>query len=75
MTRDESSISAATSAFRARDPSGALVPDAAWLDLDAEGRRAAFEATAQQRRWEAALAADGLSSTARAVLARIGAPI
>jgi hypothetical protein len=75
MTRDEELISAASSAYRARDASGALLPDAAWMDLDVEGRRAAFEATVQQRRWEAALADDGLSSTARAVLARLGASI
>ena len=71
MKLDETLVSAATSAYRARDADGALVMDAAWLDLDADGRRAAFDATTAQRRLEAALDAEGLSSTARAVLARI----
>jgi hypothetical protein len=68
---DETLVSAATSAYRARDAEGRLVPDAAWMDLDADGRRAAYDATLRQRRLEATLDPDGLSSTARAVLRRI----
>lgn len=71
MKRDDDLISAATSAYRARDIDGAIITDAAWLDLDDAGRIAAFDATATQRRLEAALASDGLSSTTRAVLSRI----
>jgi hypothetical protein len=44
----------------------------AWHDLDDAGRRALFEATSRSRRLEAALDPEGLSTTARAVLAKIG---
>jgi hypothetical protein len=71
MKPDETLVSAATTAHRARDAEGRLVPDAAWMDLDDEGRRAAFDATVRQRKMEAALDGEGLSSTARAVLRRI----
>lgn len=43
----------------------------AWHDLDEGGRREAFEAARRARALEAALDPDGLSSTARAVLARL----
>jgi hypothetical protein len=71
MKLDEELVSAATSAYRARDPDGNLIIDAAWLDLDEAGRRAAFDATVKQRKIEASLDGGGLSSTARAVLGRI----
>ncbi|MGK0362868.1 MAG: hypothetical protein ACI9U2_005190 [Bradymonadia bacterium] len=58
-------------AFRERDPDGRIKTSPAWHDLEAADREAAFEATLTQRSLEAALDADGLSSTARAVLARI----
>jgi hypothetical protein len=45
----------------------------AWHDLDAEGRRRAFEVATTNRSLEAALDPEGLSTTARAVLARITA--
>ena len=44
---------------------------AAWHDLDAAARVRAFELSTVNRSIEAALDVDGLSSTARAVLARI----
>ncbi len=44
----------------------------AWHDLGADGRERAFERARALRRIEAALDPDGLSTTARAVLARIG---
>ena len=43
----------------------------AWHDLDAAGREAAFDLARTLRPLEAALDPDGLSTTARAVLARI----
>ena len=43
----------------------------AWHDLDAAGRTRAYERARAQRPLEAALDPDGLSTTARAVLARI----
>jgi hypothetical protein len=43
----------------------------AWHDLDAAGRARAFELARSLRAMEAALDPEGLSTTARAVLARI----
>jgi hypothetical protein len=43
----------------------------AWHDLDAEGRVEAHDRAATSRALESALDPEGLSSTARAVLARI----
>lgn len=43
----------------------------AWHDLDAAGRVRAYELARALRSLEAALDEDGLSTTARAVLARI----
>lgn len=65
-------IEEATTAWRPR-LAGRIDLLPAWHDLDEDGRRAAFEETVAQRRLEAALDPDGLTSTARAVLARIRA--
>ncbi len=65
-------VEKAAGAFRARDPrTGAVVPSAAWHDLDAAGRAEAWKRAGAQRALEAALDPAGLSTTARAVLARI----
>lgn len=45
----------------------------AWHDLDADGRAEAYARGVENRRLEAALDAEGYSSTVRAVLARIRA--
>jgi hypothetical protein len=74
MTSDEREalIEEAAGAHRPHDPrDGRARPAPAWLDLDAAGRAAAFDVAARARLIEAALDADGLSTTARAVLARI----
>ena len=72
MTDDrENLVEQVTSAWRPRDADGALRPLPAWHDLDEAGRVEAFEATARQRTLEAAADPTGLSTTARAVLARI----
>ena len=68
---DELLVEQVTSAHRRRGADGAIQASPAWHDLDAAGRRAAFDATLEQRRLEAAADARGLSSTAHAVLARI----
>jgi len=68
---DEALIEAAAGAWRERDRDGRARFHPAWWDLDGAGRRAAFEAARVSRALEAALDPDGLSSTARAVLARI----
>ncbi|MDF1562785.1 MAG: hypothetical protein P1V51_07065 [Deltaproteobacteria bacterium] len=64
-------IEAVTTAHRERSPGGRLRSAPAWHDLDAAGRQEAFDETLLQRRLEAALDPEGLSCTARAVLARI----
>ena len=64
-------IEAAVGAWRPRRADGGIGTHPAWADLDAAGRSEAFEAARLQRRLEAALDREGLSSTARAVLARI----
>jgi hypothetical protein len=67
----ETLVEAATTAWRPRDPDGRARPHPAWCDLDDAGREALHEATVATRALEAALDPDGLSSTARAVLARL----
>ncbi len=67
----ESLVEAAASAWRPRDADGAVRSHPAWHDLDEEGRREAFEVARQMRRLEAAADPQGLSATARALLARI----
>ena len=67
----ESLVAAVTTAHRERGPRGEIRGHRAFYDLDEAGRVEAFDETARQRALEAALDARGLSSTARAVLARI----
>jgi hypothetical protein len=62
---------AVTTAWRPRDPGGSLRAHPAWHDLDEAGRDEAYAATRTQRALEAALDPQGLTTTARAVLARI----
>ena len=65
-------IEMVTSAHRAIDPFTRMTrAHEAFFDLDEEGRRTAYERALATRAIEAALDADGLSTTARAVLARI----
>jgi len=67
---DDELIEEVAGAFRprARD---ALRYHPAWHDLDDDGRRRAYDLACGLRRLEAALDPEGLSTTARAVLARI----
>jgi hypothetical protein len=68
----EALIEAATTAYRPRDAiTGALRAHEAWHDLDAEGRLEAYARATAARELEAALDPEQLSTTARAVLARI----
>ena len=68
----EALIEQTVSAYRPRDPrDGRVRAHPAWLDLDEAGREEAFERATRSRAIEAALDAAGLSSTAKAVLARI----
>lgn len=66
----ESLVESTLSAHRERDASGRILPSGAWLDLAPDDREAAFDVLVEARRLEAAWDADGLSATARAVLAR-----
>jgi hypothetical protein len=70
-TPRDPALDAVTTAWRPRDPGGAPRAHPAWHDLDADGRRDAYELTRALRAAEAALDPEGLSTTARAVLARI----
>ena len=70
MTRDDL-IEQAAGAWRPATPDGGVRSHPAWHDLDEAGREQAFAAARTQRLLEAALDPEGLSSTARAVLARI----
>ncbi len=64
-------IEVATTAWRPLSPSGRVRSHPAWADLDPAGRVAAYEATRLLRRLEAARDHGGLSSTSKAVLARL----
>jgi hypothetical protein len=67
----EALIEALAGAHRFRGPRGEVRPHPAFFDLDETGREQAFEVARGLRRMEAALDPEGLSATARAVLARI----
>jgi len=69
----EDLIEQAAGAFRGRDPHGNILAHPAFHDLDEAGRDEAFALAARLRELEAALDPEGLSTTARAVLARIQA--
>jgi hypothetical protein len=68
---EQALIEAAAGAWRPRDPRGELRFHPAWWDLDEAGRQAAYELARQSRALEAALDPGGLSTTAKAVMARI----
>jgi hypothetical protein len=71
VTDRERLVEEAAGAWRPRRSAG-MQPHPAWADLDAAGRLEVYEVTRLLRRLEAALDPDGLSTTARAVLARLG---
>jgi hypothetical protein len=71
VTDDESLIEQVVSAYRERSGRGEIRAAPAWHDLDDAGRIAAFDQAVVARRLEAAVDPDGLSSTTRAVLARL----
>lgn len=59
------------SAWRPRTPDGQTLEHPAWADLDAGARREAFEEALVMRVLEAALDADGYSTTVRALALRL----
>ncbi len=64
-------VEAVAGAWRPRDPRGTIRFHPGWYDLDDESRLEAHDAARASRAIEAALDPQGLSTTARAVLARI----
>jgi hypothetical protein len=66
-------VEACAGAFRERDPRGGIASHPAWHDLDDAGRAEAFDVAARLRAMEAAMDPEGMSTTARSVLARITA--
>ena len=68
---EEALVEAVTTAFRARGPGGRIRSHPSWHDLDDAGRHEAFARTVLQRDLEASLDPEGLSTTARVVLARL----
>ena len=73
MTREEEDLLVEQVAGAHRPAPGAeLQYHKAWHDLDGAARTRAFDLATALRPLEAALDPDGLSTTARAVLARIG---
>lgn len=73
MTPEELALVVAqvTSAHRDRAPDGEIRPHRGWHDLNDEQRLLAHDETARLRALERAAEMDGLTSTARAILARI----
>jgi hypothetical protein len=72
MTREEEELlEQVTGAHRERHADGTIRSHPAWHDLDDAARAEAFEATVVLRKIEAALDAEGHSSTVRALLSRL----
>ena len=64
-------IEEATTAWRPHTPDGRILEHPAWADLDTAARQTAFEEALVMRILEAALDADGHSTTVRSVMAAI----
>ena len=62
----------ATAAHRQRDAAGRILPAPAWADLKPEQRQQLFDRQCQSRALERALHPEGMTSTAREVLAVAG---
>lgn len=62
-------LEAATAAHRQRDAAGRILPAPAWADLQANQRELLFERQLRSRALERALHPEGMTSTAREVLA------
>ena len=64
-------IEEAVTAWRPRTPDGSVLPHPAWADLADAERVRVFDETLRARSLERLLDPEGVSTTARAVLARI----
>lgn len=60
------------SAHRTRDPRGVIASSPAFADLEPDDRERAYRESLVQRTLEAALHPEGLTTTARAILSRLG---
>lgn len=69
--RQDLLLDEATTAWRPRDRFGCVAAHPAFEDLDAVGRAQLHAVVEQQRLLEMSIDPEGLSTTARAVLARI----
>jgi hypothetical protein len=65
-------VEATVSAWRPRTPGGVIMPHPSWADLAAADRVRAYDETLRARALESLVDTAGLSTTARAVLGRIG---
>jgi len=68
----EALLEETVTAWRPRTPDGRILAHPAWADLPEDDRERAFDEALLARALESALDRRGLSTTARAVLARIG---
>jgi len=71
MTDRDALVEQVAAAWRPRTSDGEVRAHPAWHDLDDADREEAYRVALRMRRLEAALDPEGLSTTARAVLARI----
>jgi len=65
-------IEAALTAWRGRTPDCRILPHPSWADLSPDERRRLYDESLRARALEQALDREGLSTTARNVLAKIG---
>ena len=72
MTRSEMLFEEALSAWRPTGPDGRVMESPAWRAMTPKQRVRLYHETCQLRAIEAALDPDGLSTTVRAVLRRLG---
>jgi hypothetical protein len=71
MTEEEELLVEEVAGAHRPEPKGTLRYSPAWHDLDEAGRMRAYELARALRRVEAALDPDGVTSTGRAVLAKL----
>jgi hypothetical protein len=68
----EALLEETTTAWRPRTPDGRILTHPAWADLPESDRERAFDETMRARALESLLDPRGLSTTAQAVLRRLG---
>jgi hypothetical protein len=71
----EALLEETVTAWRPRAPDGRILAHPAWADLPESDRERAYDETLRARALESLVDPLGLTTTARAVLRRIGVPI